>query len=205
MFLRPAGPAMHTTRVSFIQYLGQGEHRAWEELDRVYRPLIFHWLRRYDLQPSDAEDVAQEVMTVVHRRVGEFDHNGRVGAFRTWLKTVTVNTARNYLGRLRPEATGSSVFLEMLGQLEQPGSEASRMFDRQHDQYVLHGMLERVVAQFELGTIAAFRTHVLEGVDAKVTAERLGVTPRAVYVAKSRVLRALRELAADWINDLTPS
>src|SRR5262249_61383166 len=101
----------------------------------AYRPLIFHWLRRYDLQASDAEDIAQEVMSVVVRRVGEFDHNGRVGAFRHWLRTVTVHTARNFLGRHahRPEATGSSAFLEMLGQLEQPDSDISRPFDRQHD------------------------------------------------------------------------
>jgi RNA polymerase sigma-70 factor, ECF subfamily len=87
--------------------------------------------------------------------------------------------------------------------LEQPDSDMSRQFDRQHDRFVLHGMLQRVVQQFEPATINAFRMHVLEGVDAKVTAERLGVSPRVVYIAKSRVLRALRELAADWIDELS--
>lgn len=198
---------MDPTRISFIQYLSHGKHRAWEEMDRTYRPLIYHWLRRYQLQSSDAEDIAQEVMAVVVRRVGEFDHNGRVGAFRHWLRTITVHTARNFLDKHghQPEATGSSLLLEMLAQLEDPASEASRLFDRQHDQFVLQAMLERVVEQFEPGTINAFRMHVLEGVDAKVTAGRLGVSPRVVYIAKSRVLRALREQAADWIDELSVS
>lgn len=195
---------MHTTRLSFIQYLSHGTHRAWEELDRAYRPLMFHWMRRYHLQSSDAEDVAQEVMTVVLRRIGEFEHNGRVGAFRHWLRTITVHTVRNFLGRHahRPDATGGSVVLEMLAQLEDPESETSRLFDRQHDQYVLQAMVQRVMGQFQPATIEAFRMHVLEGTDAKVTAERLGVSPRAVYIAKSRVLGALRAQAADWLDDL---
>ena len=84
------------TRISFIQQLGDGHSDAWSELDATYRPMIVHWLRRFELQASDADDLAQEVMAHVVGRISGFEHNGRVGAFRNWLRATTINVARNY-------------------------------------------------------------------------------------------------------------
>ena len=192
------------TRVSFVEGLGCGLDRAWSELDTVYRPLIFNWLKRYQVQNCDAEDIAQEVMAVVARRVDEFEHNGRAGAFRNWLRTITVHIARKYLDKTnrQPDAPGASVFLSMLDQLESESSDLSQEFRLQHDRFVLQELLRRVSVRFQSTTIEAFRLHAIEGRSAAEVAEQLGIKPQTVYVAKGRVLHEMRELAADFLDDL---
>ena len=196
---------MDTTHISFIQSLQLGGEQAWQQMNRVYRPLTISWLQRYELQASDAEDVAQEVLTVVARKIGDFEHCGHIGAFRNWLKKITVFAARDYLKKKkrRPELSGDSVFQKMLDQLQDPSSEISRQFDLEHDRYVFQALLDNVAQQFSETALAAFRLHALEGVDVEETAARLGISRRSVYRAKSHVLNSLRQQAEDWIGDIT--
>ena len=194
---------MTATRVSLIQALATGGDVAWLELDQVYRPLIFHWLRRYQVQSCDSEDITQEVMAVVSRRIHDFRHNGRVGAFRNWLRTITVHTARKYLdkGNRQPQATGNSAVREMLEQLESDRSELSQQFDEQHDRFILQQLLDRVASRFQPATMEAFRRHAIEGQEAVEVAAQLGIKPQTVYVAKARVMHALRELATGLFDE----
>ena len=38
------------------------ESAAWNRLVELYAPLIRAWLRKYDVQDSDADDLVQEVL-----------------------------------------------------------------------------------------------------------------------------------------------
>ena len=141
---------MHTTRLTLLQRLGGGEPDAWRELDEMYRPLIARWLQRYQLESSDVEDLTQEVMTVLVRDIDKFEHNGRVGAFRNWLRMTSVNLTRNYLRRKNlVRGTGGSSFQERLDQLEDPNSSESRAFDLEHDRTLVQLLMSRISNQFE--------------------------------------------------------
>ena len=194
---------MHSTRISFIHELTHRDRGAWEELNAIYRPLILKWLARFPLQSSDAEDLTQDVMAVLVRDIDKFEHNGRVGAFRNWLRTTSVNLTRNYLRRKNiPVATGASVVYQMLLQLEDRESRAAREFDLEHHRLIVRQLLKRVAKQFEPATLEIFRLHVIDGVAAAETATRLGVSVASVHTAKSRVLRRLRKEAPDDLFDL---
>lgn len=193
---------MHTTRISLIQAVASGEVEAWQEWDDIYRPLIQKWLGGYHLQPSDVADLTQEVMTAFVRKIEDFDHNGRIGALRNWLRTTTVNVARNYLHRQNLPAAGTSQIREMLLQLEDPHSSISGEFNLEHDRNLIRKLLERISKQFEPITLDIFQTHVVVGLGAVETAEKLKTTVASVHTAKSRVLRRLRQYAADWIDDI---
>ena len=88
---------MDRTRLTLIERISGGQEDAWVEVDGIYRPLIHGWLSRYRLQSNDAEDITQEVLSVLVRQIGSFHHNGRTGAFRNWLRSTTVNVARSHL------------------------------------------------------------------------------------------------------------
>ena len=195
---------MDETRLSLIYQLGVGTEEAWRELDWIYRPLIQHWLGRYGLQRTDIDDLVQEVMALLAREVADFEHNGRVGAFRKWLRTITANRARSFLrsGRCRPSVPGSDDFQLMISQLEDDASRVSRLFDLEHDRHVVRQLLDEVSDSFEASTMAMFRRHVLDGLDAKDVAVELQTTPRAVYIAKSRVLRQLRSRAEGLLDEM---
>ncbi len=179
------------------------QQSAWVEIDAIYRPLIRGWLSRYRLQPSDVEDLSQEVLTVLLRQIGSFEHNGRVGAFRNWLRTTTVNVARNTLRRRNiPVGAGGSEFQASLVQLEDHDSHLSREFDAEHSRYVVAYLLNEVENDFSPSTMQIFRKHVLEGQDIAETAASLDVSHASVHTAKSRVLRKLRQRAGEMLDDL---
>jgi len=187
---------MSETSLSLLDRLRlQPDKESWQRLVEVYTPLIQAWLRRHGVSPTDAEDLTQEVMTVVVREIPTFKHNQQPGAFRSWLRTIAVNRLR-VLWRsrhMRPVATGGSDFLKMLDELEDPDSDLSRLWDQQHDHHVARRLMELVKPQFEPATWQAFRRVVLDGVKAAVAAAELNISVNAVLLAKSRVLSRLRQ------------
>jgi len=187
---------MSDTSLSLLERLRlRPDAEAWRQLVDLYTPLIHGWLRRHAVPAADADDLTQEVMTVVVRELPQFRHNQQRGAFRNWLRTITVHRLR-VLWRsrqARPLATGDSDFLKMLDELEDPHSDLSRLWDQQHDQHVARRLMELVQPQFEPATWRAFRRVVLDGVKAAVVAAELGMSVNAVLLAKSRVLSRLRQ------------
>jgi RNA polymerase sigma-70 factor (ECF subfamily) len=57
-----------------------------------------------------------------------------------------------------------------------------------------------VEEEFEPSTLQSFRRLALEGASGEEAAQELGLTVAAVYMAKSRVLRRLRQEAEGLIN-----
>jgi DNA-directed RNA polymerase specialized sigma24 family protein len=90
------------TRASFIGLLSSGNQDAWHDFDAVYTPL----LRQDALAPNDIDDIVQEVMLFVATNLDRFAHNTRTGAFRKWLRAITVNIARNHLRKLQRDSSG---------------------------------------------------------------------------------------------------
>ncbi|MCA9061015.1 MAG: sigma-70 family RNA polymerase sigma factor [Planctomycetaceae bacterium] len=162
---------------------------------QLYSPLIKAWLRRYEVQPSDADDLVQEVLLAVSERLGRFEHAGKAGAFRGWLKAILVNRLRKFW-RARdrhPQARGDSDIDVRLAQLDNESSEVSLIWNREHDQYVLRQLLALVEPHFEGATWTAFCRVALDGAKPDLVAAELGISLNAVCLAKSRVLRRLRQ------------
>ena len=161
----------------------------------MYSPLIRAWLRKYDVQDSDADDLAQEVLLAVSKDLGKFEHGGQPGAFRGWLKAILVNRLRKFWRARdrRPQPRGDSDIDARLAQLDDPASEMSQIWNRQHDQYVLRQLLALVEPHFAPSTWKAFSRVALDGERADVVAQELGISLNAVCLAKSRVLRRLRQ------------
>src|SRR6266851_5530488 len=104
---------------------------SWQRLVELYSSLIRNWLRPYHLQASDGDDVTQDVLTVLVRELPNFHHDLRQGAFRRWLRTITVNRLRTFwrTRKAQPVAGAHADFERMLDQLENADSDLSRRWD----------------------------------------------------------------------------
>jgi RNA polymerase sigma-70 factor, ECF subfamily len=193
---------MQSTHISLLSAASSGSEQAWGSLIELYRPLVYGWLRRHDVPHHDAEDLTQDVMSVVVRELPSFEHCGAIGAFRSWLRAITANRAKGFwrAGKIRPAASGRSSFLLMVEQLADDQSPASRLWDREHDAHVLRQLLQRAEPEFERVTFQAFQRQVFDGVAAELVARELGISVGAAYSAKSRVLRRLRQDAAGAVD-----
>ncbi|MFM9010529.1 MAG: RNA polymerase sigma factor [Planctomycetota bacterium] len=175
----------------------------WRRFIELYCPLIRHWLRRHTLAASDTDDLVQEVLAVVVRRLPEFHRQPRTGAFRAWLRTITGNCLRDFwrAQRVRPRVTGAGDFQAVLEQLADSASALSRQWDEEHDRFVTRTLLDTIRPEFHDRTWRAFHGVAIDGRPPDDVAKELGVTVNAVFIAKSRVLSRLRSEAAGLIDD----
>ena len=190
------------TSVSLLERLaGRPTDDDWRRLLDLYQPLLHSWLARAGVADSDADDLGQEVLLVVFREVGRFERRGQ-GAFRGWLRAILANRVRDYFRERKhlPTATGDSDFLRLLDELEAPDSALSRQWDREHDEHVTAALLRRVQGDFAPATWRAFLRHTLEGEPAARVAEELGLSLNSVLLAKSRVLKRLRQEVAGLVE-----
>ena len=175
------------------------DEQAWQKLVRVYTPLMRAWLRPAALQPADVDDLTQRVLEVVVRKLPQFVHSGRPGAFRAWLRGITVNVLREFrrAGKPAGQASGTDGLLE---QLEDPDSGLSRWWDQEHNRHVVNGLLRLVERDFTPATWRAFRRVVFDELPADAVAAELGMSVNAVLVAKWRVLTRLRQEARGLVD-----
>ncbi len=187
--------AMVQTSQSLLDKLkASNDDAPWERLASLYAPILRSWIKGLDLQQADADDLLQEVLATVSTEIAKFEHNGRTGAFRRWLKTILMNRVRNLWRerRYRPAAEGGSGAQHKLDQLEDPQSELAKRWDREYDHIILARLWRLIEPRFKKSTCDAFRQQVIDGQSAAVVAKKLGTSVNAVLIAKSRVLKELR-------------
>jgi RNA polymerase sigma-70 factor (ECF subfamily) len=92
----------------------------------LYEPLIRKWLGRHPALAAEIDDLTQDILAVLVRKVPEFRHQ-RAGSFRRWLRVVTANRVKEFwrARAARPAAGGDEVE-GLLAQLEDPHGELSR-------------------------------------------------------------------------------
>jgi RNA polymerase sigma-70 factor (ECF subfamily) len=167
----------------------------------LYQPLIHGWLLRQHVLPQEAEDLTQDVLAVVVKELPRFEHAGRPGAFRAWLRTVTVNRARLYWREGSARAGGAGrVALATIEELADPDSSLSRLWDEEHDAHLLQRLLALMEQEFEPATLQAFRRLTFDAASGQQVADELGMSLAAVYGAKSRVLQRLRQEAEGLLD-----
>jgi RNA polymerase sigma-70 factor, ECF subfamily len=114
------------------------------------------------------------------------------------LLRITSRTARDAYWRARLSGPLNGLD-DHLAQLEDPDSELGRLWDRDHDEFIVRRLMELIEPEFAPSTWKSFRLLVLEERPAADVAESLGLSVNAVLIAKSRVLRRLRQEGRDLI------
>ena len=166
---------------------------SWNEFAAIYDELIQGWLYRQGVKTQDADDIRQEVLSVVLRKIGHFEHNGRPGAFRAWMKTITANCLRDHWRKRKRHAADGPDLEEMAAQLEDKSSRQSVMWNAEHDRFVLNHLLDLVAQRLSPQSVTVFKRIAIDQEDAEVVAKDLGMTLGAARVAQHRVLKALKK------------
>jgi RNA polymerase sigma-70 factor (ECF subfamily) len=201
-------PASRLTQPSLLVRIRDAQDVAsWRTFVDLYAPLIYRYCRRRGLQDADAADVGQEVLLQVARSIRTFEYQPERGRFRDWLGTVIHGKlVRWHEKRIRAvNGEGGRDSEQLLAAVVSP--EADTEWAAQFHAHVLRAALERLRPRFEPATWRAFELSWLEDRPAPEAAAAAGVPVAAVYVAKSRVLKQLREevlLLAEDVPEFVP-
>lgn len=177
-----------STDISLLHRLRNScEKEAWDRFVGLYAPLIRSWAIRLQAVGADVDELVQEVFTALVRALPAFQYDTG-GRFRGWLWTVTKNKWRELLRKRVPyQRTESDVD-------ELPVDDPVEAIDgEEYRRYLVGRALTLMRDEFQPATWQAFLDTTMEGHPAAEVAERLGLTIDAVYAAKSRVLRRLRQ------------
>jgi RNA polymerase sigma-70 factor (ECF subfamily) len=180
------------THVSLLCDLKGGvrQAEAWAVFHDRYRDVILGWCLRRGLPHDAAEDLTQDVLVKLFRKLPEYTHDPAQGRFRSWLKTVVNNAVIDSLRRRRatPEPAGGVAELEILAGPPgaEDGDELSGLIE-DRARRAANEALDRVRGRVKDTTWRAF---YLTLVDQRPTAEiarELGLSAAAVYKAAYRV------------------
>jgi RNA polymerase sigma factor (sigma-70 family) len=177
------------------------DQEAWREFVEIYGPVVYGFARKRGLQEADAGDLTQEVLRAVATVAERLEYDPRKGWFRSWLYTVARNKLHDFLAARRRHCPGSgdTAVQELLEEQPEPQDEA--LWDEEYQQQLFTWAAQRVRQRFEEATWRAFWQVAVEGRSPKETAAALGLTLAAVYMAKSRVLAALKKEIQQLLGD----
>jgi RNA polymerase sigma-70 factor (ECF subfamily) len=196
----PAGPPSSVSS-SLLDGLRGREPAAWRRLVALCYPLVRGWCLRTGLQPVDADDVAQEVFRSLAGNVERFRRDQSAGSFRGWLWGITRRQLLAHWRRRQPAGAGGSTAQQRLAELPDLMDDASADVTGPGGRGEL---LRRAVAllrtEVEERTWQAFWRVAVEGHAPADVAADLGLSVNAVYLAKARLLRRLRDEFGDLLT-----
>lgn len=170
---------------------------AWSQFLERYTPRIYAWCRRYQLQESDASDVTQEVLTKLLKAMRSFQYDASRGSFRGWLKTVTNNAIRDFLGSptANDRGSGDTIMQDHLAAIQAPDALAdlARTIAAEAEQELLQTAEALVRTRVQPQTWRAYELTSKQQMKAADAASEIGMPISEVYVARSRVIKQLRE------------
>lgn len=178
---------MDTTPITLLERLrSPGGEDAWPELIALVTPLLLAWGRRVGLGHDDAADLAQDVLAVLVVQLRSFEYNPEQ-SFRAWLKTIALNKWRQRLRRPAMRSLDAGHIAEPAAPDPDAAWETEYRF-----QLVLRGF-EAIKPDFQPRTWQACWELVVRGRSINEVSAELGLSPAALYTAKSRVLQRLRK------------
>jgi RNA polymerase sigma-70 factor (ECF subfamily) len=178
---------------------GQRE-RAWRTFLERYRPLIANWCFRAGLGRDDADEVSAAVLAKLVTVMSTFEYDP-ARRFRCWLRTVVQNEVhalwRQRARRRGDWGSGDPHIHSELEKVEAPGcmEDLVQALDETLERDLRHAdqAIERVTKRVAGHTWRAYWLTAIEDEPAGEVARKLGMKVAAVYVAKKRVGRMLRE------------
>ncbi len=180
------------TRPSLLVRLRDGaDEQAWRTFVTTYAPLVYGCCRKHGLQDADAADLAQDVLTQIVHSMRTFEYRPERGRFRDWLWTLTQHRVQRFRSRQQKERSipDPAATFALLSAPGGPDPEWVAEFNA----HILRIALQRVRPLFEAATWQAFEGTWRDDRPSLEMAAETGLPIDAVYAAKSRVLKRLRE------------
>ncbi|HEY5912304.1 MAG TPA: sigma-70 family RNA polymerase sigma factor [Verrucomicrobiae bacterium] len=204
-FSGPGDELVPTRRTLLERLRDLDDHLSWQEFFDTYWKLIYCAALKSGLSDSEAEEVVQETVIGVARRMETFRYEPRECSFKGWLMHIT---RRRIIDHLRKRQTRPDAWVPLPGDtattdlgLQVPDAAAERAFqglwDEEWRKNLVDAALERVKARVQPEHYQIFYLHSVKNMPARQIGELLGATAAKVYVVRHRIGRLVkRELEA---------
>lgn len=182
------------TRKSLLSRLKNwSDEEGWKLFFDTYWRLIYRTALRSGLNDAEAQDVVQETIISVWKKMPEFEYD-RNGSFKSWLLNLTDWRVKDQVRKRQkrmPQRNGdreTSTKTEMIHQVADPGripSEAA--WDEEWEQNLVEAAIERVKRKVDARHYQIFDLCVMKHWSVSRISKSLKVNRGRIYLAKHRV------------------
>ena len=171
------------------------DRTAWERFTERFRRPIVSFGKGMGLSAAEAEDAAQETLLAFAKAFRDGRYDPAKGRLSKWLFGIAYRqalNARRARGRGPVRAAGGGVTSIMAAVPDK--TQAGESWDTEWERTVLDRCIRQVRREVAENTFRAFDLVVRKNKSADEAAQSLGMSRAAVYTAKHRVLKRVREL-----------
>lgn len=157
-----------------------GDRGAFTRLAELVQRRVRGWAASFTDDSDDADDVTQDVLILVHRRLPQFEGKSR---FSTWLYTITRNVALDRRRRVKRRERRLEAMDAPIGFVE---------IREEFDEATLSSLVLRYFDELPARQREVFELSDIQGLSAPEVADRLGmkaVTVRANLFKARRTIR----------------
>ena len=189
------------TRASLLERLRDWDDQAgWREFFERYWRLVYNVARKAGLADAEAQDIVQETLLSVAKKMPGFQYDPALGSFKGWLLLIVRSRIVDHRRRraVRPpldatpgtEEDRDTAFIERLP--ASGGDDMDRVWQEEWERSILDSALERVKATVAARQYLVFQMTTAQGLSASTVARSLGINVAQVYLARHRVARAVK-------------
>ena len=190
------------TRRSLLSRLKQwDDHESWRDFFNTYWKLIYSVAIKTGLSDQEAEDVVQETVISVAKKMGDFKYDPAICSFKGWLLRITrfriIDQLRKRHPALREKPTYSGFVAgneSALDQVPDPSSlDLDATWDAEWRKNLVDVAMEQVKRRVNAAHYQIFYWYAVKGVKATEVAKMSGTNLPQVYIIKQRVSRLVKE------------
>jgi len=193
------------TRRSLLSRLKQSNaQESWREFFDTYWRLIYSTALNAGLTDSEAQEVVQETVLTVVKKIGAFRYDPAIGSFKGWLLTIVRWRIGDQFrkrqqqidssGARRATKTSGTATLERIPDPAAVNLDA--VWEEEWQRTLFAAALSRVKRQANARHYQMFDLYAVKRWSVDKVAETLGVSPAQVRLAKHRVTALMRREVA---------
>lgn len=196
------------TETHLVERLRQGDDSALGELSAAYGSKIFQLAFRYVKNREDAEEVTQDVLMKVYRKIDAFRGDA---ALSSWIYRITFNTAMSRLRHTRAARMAEMTDVPV-GAVVEDASGGPRAHDPADwsalaDEQMLRQQMRERLAEAVDALPSIYRTPVilrdLQGLSTEEASRRLNLKDQTLKSRLHRGRLMLRKRLVDFADGLT--
>jgi len=199
------------TRSSLLGRLRDlGDSDSWRAFFETGWRLLYNVARKSGLADAEAQDVVQETVIAVARKMPGFHYDPAKGSFKQWLLLITRRRIQDHLRRVyRSLPVADERAGDCAGRLENqpadalpPDAAIEAAWEEEWRDNVYRAALARVRQKVKPKHFQVFDGCVLQGLPSAEVAQMLGMNAAQVYLARHRVTQAIKRAAAEVEEEL---
>jgi RNA polymerase sigma factor (sigma-70 family) len=183
------------TRQSLLSRLRDWQDQgSWKDFFDTYWKLIYGVARKAGLSDAEAQDVVQETLIAVAKKIPDFHYDPALGSFKGWLMQLTRWRIADQFRKKQYEKHGQRFPREerlQTSTLEQQPDvstlDLEHLWDEEWRRHLTDLALQRVKGRVRPAEYQMFFLHVLKKMPAATVAARLGAKLPKVYFAKYKI------------------